>query len=154
MKNIMKIVGKTVFWLGWPVLWVYLHRSTRVRVIVVHNDRILMLKTWLSADKWSLPGGGLHRGEDPKVGVMRELKEETGIVLSVDALLDIGGGTVTHHKLKYAYMAFVAVLDSKPQTKIQHLEIAEAEWVLIKNLNSKNTSHDALEVIARWKQGR
>lgn len=38
---------------------------------------------------WTLPGGGLEHGEDPRDGVLRELMEETGLVGEVDALLDV-----------------------------------------------------------------
>lgn len=31
--------------------------------------------------KWEFPGGGLDEGEDPEVGAIRELNEETGLVL-------------------------------------------------------------------------
>lgn len=31
-----------------------------------------------SEGRWTLPGGGLNFGEDPEVGVLREVEEETG----------------------------------------------------------------------------
>lgn len=46
-----------------------------------------------SPGMWTLPGGGLEFGEDPEVGMRRELFEETGLtgevrsVLGVDSLL-------------------------------------------------------------------
>jgi ADP-ribose pyrophosphatase YjhB (NUDIX family) len=33
-----------------------------------------------AAGQWTLPGGGLAFGEDPVDGVLRELREETGLV--------------------------------------------------------------------------
>jgi len=41
------------------------------------NGTILVVKE--NQDTWSLPGGGLDHGEDPKKGILRELKEELGI---------------------------------------------------------------------------
>src|SRR5262245_1590616 len=35
---------------------------------------------------WTLPGGGLHFGEDPADGVLRELTEETGLTGRIDSL--------------------------------------------------------------------
>jgi 8-oxo-dGTP diphosphatase len=32
-----------------------------------------------AAGKWTLPGGGLHFGEHPEAGALRELAEETGL---------------------------------------------------------------------------
>ena len=36
--------------------------------------------------KWTLPGGGLKFGEDPAVGVLRELEEETGFTGEIERL--------------------------------------------------------------------
>lgn len=41
------------------------------------HNQILVLKE--NQDTWSLPGGGLDHGEDPKLGIIRELQEELGI---------------------------------------------------------------------------
>jgi ADP-ribose pyrophosphatase YjhB (NUDIX family) len=47
------------------------------RAIVLNGDQILMLYTERYHD-YTLPGGGLNEGEDPVVGMIRELQEETG----------------------------------------------------------------------------
>lgn len=36
--------------------------------------------------KWTLPGGGLKFGEDPAVGAVRELEEETGYATEIERL--------------------------------------------------------------------
>jgi ADP-ribose pyrophosphatase YjhB (NUDIX family) len=38
---------------------------------------------------WTLPGGGLDFGEDPEDAVIREFKEETGLLVKVDSLVAI-----------------------------------------------------------------
>src|SRR6478735_11335416 len=40
-----------------------------------------------SADLWSVPGGRIELGESPREAVTREVREETGLVVTVDALL-------------------------------------------------------------------
>jgi 8-oxo-dGTP pyrophosphatase MutT (NUDIX family) len=57
------------------------------RVLVVDsNDRVLLLRGTDPADPaagtwWFTPGGGLDPGETPEQGALRELAEETGLVL-------------------------------------------------------------------------
>ena len=38
---------------------------------------------------WTLPGGGIEHGEDPRAGAIRELQEETGVIGEVVDLLDV-----------------------------------------------------------------
>jgi len=38
---------------------------------------------------WTLPGGGLDHGEDPRDGAVRELAEETGLVGEITGLLEV-----------------------------------------------------------------
>ncbi len=58
-------------------------------VVVVLNPekRFLLLKRssypdqWMP-NKWSMPGGGIEEGEEPSKAAIRELKEETGLVVT------------------------------------------------------------------------
>ncbi len=47
--------------------------------------------------EWTLPGGGLQHGEDPAEGAVREVAEETGYDIAVDALLTIDSRRATSH---------------------------------------------------------
>lgn len=48
-------------------------------VAVLSGNKLLMGKR-NDNGKWTCPGGHLNKGEDPLVGALRELKEETGII--------------------------------------------------------------------------
>lgn len=54
--------------------------------IVVHDNRILLVK---EHGRYHLPGGGLDLGEDPKDGVIREVREETGSTVADPELIDL-----------------------------------------------------------------
>jgi 8-oxo-dGTP diphosphatase len=52
------------------------------------KGRILVLEhTYRKKTPWGLPGGWLHADESPERGLRREVFEETGLDVSVDALL-------------------------------------------------------------------
>jgi ADP-ribose pyrophosphatase YjhB (NUDIX family) len=54
-----------------------------VSVIVTNlGGDVLLLKHSYGPDVWSLPGGGLGRGEDPLDAARREVREELGIELA------------------------------------------------------------------------
>jgi 8-oxo-dGTP diphosphatase len=57
---------------------------------LIQNDdgRILVLEhTYRKDVPWGLPGGWLKQAETPEVGLAREVLEETGLQVRVDALL-------------------------------------------------------------------
>jgi 8-oxo-dGTP diphosphatase len=56
---------------------------------IIFNDKneILLFKHTYRAHSWSLPGGYLKGGEHPREGLEREIKEESGLVVSVDKSL-------------------------------------------------------------------
>jgi ADP-ribose pyrophosphatase YjhB (NUDIX family) len=94
---------------------------------IIFNDKneVLLFKHTYRSHSWSLPGGYLKSGEHPRESLEREIKEESGLVVSVDeslktrtdrdsARLDmcytgvlIGGDFVpTHEVSEYGFFAF------------------------------------------------
>src|SRR3989304_5684881 len=53
---------------------------------IIFNDKneILLFKHVYRSHAWSLPGGYLKSGEHPREALEREIKEESGLVVSVD----------------------------------------------------------------------
>lgn len=61
-------------------------------VICEDGDGRLLLSRWIGYEDgpaWSLAGGGLDPVEDPRQGALREVFEETGYVVELDALLGV-----------------------------------------------------------------
>ena len=52
-------------------------------VIIKDDGALLLLRSTGQkfSGKWDLPGGYIHVGEDPKDGLIREVEEETGVML-------------------------------------------------------------------------
>jgi 8-oxo-dGTP diphosphatase len=71
-----------------------------------------------AAARWTLPGGGLERGETPEAAAVREIHEETGYHATLERLLGLdslhvpasqrlGGATRDLHFLRVIYLARV-----------------------------------------------
>jgi 8-oxo-dGTP diphosphatase len=57
-----------------------------VKGVVVHRDRVLLLLN--ERDEWDLPGGRPDAGEDHRAALQREVREETGLAVTIGSALD------------------------------------------------------------------
>jgi len=62
-----------------------------VGVLVIRDGQILLVRRAVLPEigKWSLPAGFLDRGEDPREVAVREAREETGLTVKVNSLVDV-----------------------------------------------------------------
>lgn len=70
---------------------------------------------------WSIPGGGVGRGEDPAVALMREYQEELAMSVTVVTPL-----TVERTYLGHVDIAFLCTSDAEPTVSSD--EILAAQW--------------------------
>lgn len=62
--------------------------NIRITGILIENNEILLVQQKLSDKRnWSLPGGRLERGETLSQGLIREMKEETGLDVEIVRML-------------------------------------------------------------------
>lgn len=62
--------------------------NIRITGILIENNEILLVQQKLSDKRnWSLPGGRLERGETLSQGLIREMKEETGLDVEIIRML-------------------------------------------------------------------
>src|SRR5262245_42604116 len=54
--------------------------SLGVKALIINAADEVLLVEHTYIDGWHLPGGGVSKGESPKEAVIREVREETGLV--------------------------------------------------------------------------
>lgn len=93
---------------------------------VVERDGSVLLARWVGSDppRWTLPGGGLDHGEDPRDAALREVEEETGYRVELRRLLTVEsfrqlvhrpGGPVDHQTIAVVYTAEVVGGELRPE---------------------------------------
>ncbi|MBC7581787.1 NUDIX hydrolase [Aeromicrobium sp.] len=92
---------------------------------------------------WSLPGGGIKRGELPAAAAARELFEELGITVDVQAIHLLGTQHSGGFGIRYMAWFFQVQLLEKPPLTLQKHEVCAAEWLEVSTVHQ--TPH-ALEV--------
>lgn len=57
------------------------------RALILHQDRLLLVNAWGGgqSDLWCAPGGGVEAGASLPENLAREVFEETGLTVAVDA---------------------------------------------------------------------
>jgi mutator protein MutT len=78
-----------------------------VGAVIVHEGRVLLVRRGNEPMKghWTLPGGLLELGESLSDGVMREVREETGLNVEVVELIDLLERIHRHEtRVRYHYV--------------------------------------------------
>jgi 8-oxo-dGTP pyrophosphatase MutT (NUDIX family) len=147
MRRFLQFVGTVVFFCAWVAFWVYFKVGRdRTRIVLLHDDKVLVMKQWISPGKWHLPGGGTHKGESMAGGAARELYEETRLRLDPRQLRHVGRATYRRFGHKFDYQVFVARVAST-SVRAQRIEVSELAWVRPGELRSNNSSPDTLKAL-------
>jgi len=101
-----------------------------VGALVFHPDgkRILLVKASRGFTKgmWNIPGGFVTYAESPEEGMVREMEEETGLVVRLEKLLGVFTQKFgsPYYMRGHMYLAHAATVG----LRLQMDEIADAQW--------------------------
>lgn len=147
-------IGIGLYWLLLPAIWLYAKiTKPRARVLLIHGDQVLVVKNWLSAGVWALPGGGLEGAEMAIDAAVREVSEELGIAIVPKQLLPLGEyRAVEPGYLVSKYYLFAAELSEKPSLRLAQTEIMAADWMDMQQLTTakKGVGTTVKQSIAVW----
>jgi 8-oxo-dGTP pyrophosphatase MutT (NUDIX family) len=80
-------------------------------VVILTTERELLLCHVTGQSHWDLPKGGIDFGESPIDAAVRETREETGLELSPEALLDLGRLPYTNKKNLHLFATVMPRID-------------------------------------------
>ncbi|MCA9581701.1 MAG: 8-oxo-dGTP diphosphatase MutT [Myxococcales bacterium] len=106
-----------------------------VAAAVIERDGAILLTQRLAgahlAGLWEFPGGKVEEGEDPTNTVVRECREECGIEIAVNGILD-----VTFHAYPEKNVLLLFYRCRLLSGEVQHLGVADHVWCSIEDLDA------------------
>ena len=110
-----------------------MNSAIAVKGFIINNGKLLLIKRRSNdvhfPGVWEIPGGRLTPGEDPYLGLKREIKEESGLEvtvllpLSINYFVRADGQTIT---------AIVFVCKTNQENIVLSEEHTEYQWVSLK----------------------
>jgi ADP-ribose pyrophosphatase YjhB (NUDIX family) len=107
---------------------VYASSKPTAGALCVDRGRVLLTRRAFEPFKghWDIPGGFLEEGEDPREGLKRELREETGLEVEPERFLGIwldryGGDSTAEATLNLYWTARVVAGEPRPADDVSEL---------------------------------
>lgn len=126
------------------------HKHIGVYALIIDNNSILLIKKTRGpyTGKLDLPGGSLEFGEKPLEGLARELKEETGLSIKNQKLVDFLTHTVIYKdnnkEIQMYHLGIIYEVEVSSTDTLKSTGDGEdsngAIWVKIAEIDYKNLS--------------
>ncbi|MBO4475084.1 MAG: NUDIX domain-containing protein [Clostridiales bacterium] len=114
---------------------------TACRGLVVKNGKLLLSYETVT-DQYMIPGGGLEDGEDEKTCLIREMEEETGLLVAPsDCLLEIDE---YYEEWKFVSRYFICKVTGEGKISMTEREIEvgmEPRWLPIEEITEIFSKH-------------
>lgn len=126
--------------------------------IIVHEDKILLVNT-KSTGNWFFPGGAIELGERVEAALKREIKEETGIEITIKKFFKFHENFFYYdpwdkafHNLSFIYLCTPKTFELSDAKNEKRDEAEKPQWIPIENLNPQDFQDFAAEIFQEYLQ--
>lgn len=143
----MKFLGRALFIILLPLVRLFIRHTSRAYVIIESRNQVLMAKGWFGRQLWQLPGGGASRKETNLQAAVRELKEETGLVIDPALCQPVISGRWQTDRLGHSYEIFYCRMAEPLPVKTRRPELIDCRWIHTYELSQDNCAQDVLRAL-------
>lgn len=126
-------------------------KTSVVACIIDEQERVLLTRRCIEpfCGQWVMPGGKVDHGEPLLQALHREVREEVGIEIHIDGLLDVYehvalGDNNDHYVILY-YRAHPVTQQLQPNA----MEVTEAHWVAAGQLTGYDMTPGTRHILAQ-----
>jgi ADP-ribose pyrophosphatase YjhB (NUDIX family) len=124
-----------------------------VGAVIVKQNRVLLIRRGQPPllGEWSLPGGILECGETLREGTLREVREETGLVVEVGEMLGVYERVIRSEdaRVRYHYVLIDFLCRPVAGELKAASDAADAEWFSREELPALKLAYDANDVVRK-----
>lgn len=105
-------------------------KTSVVACIIDEEQRILLTRRNIPPffGQWVMPGGKIDHGESIESALVREVKEEVGLQVKIDKLVDIYEHLAIGQKKDHYIILYYRAKALNFELKLNHDELSEAIW--------------------------
>jgi len=122
-----------------------------VGAVIFNNEKVLLVKRGKEPGygKWSIPGGAVELGETLKEGLLREVKEETGLEVEIGGMVEVLDWVSRdeNDRIKYHYVLVDFWCKSHSAEVNPSSDVLDARWVQLSEAPNYDLPWAAFEVI-------
>jgi ADP-ribose pyrophosphatase YjhB (NUDIX family) len=116
-----------------------------VGALIVKNGKLLLIKRAAKPGqgRWSIPGGLVELGERVQDAVVREVKEECGLDIEVERLVDVFDSITRDEKgrIQYQFVVVNFLAEIRGGTLKNADDVLEAKWVPLDEVEQYNLTN-------------
>lgn len=125
----------------------------------IHKEgKVLMIKRKFEPNKgrWSLPGGLLEVGEDPEEAAKREVREELGLEVAVEGLLQVANEVIpdASGKVRYHFVLVDYLMKPLGDKITLNEESEEYAWFEPSAVEGINTTNNTRLIVKKYLEMR
>ncbi len=99
------------------------------KALLIKDGKVLITRD-SGDDVWELPGGRLDEGEEPKEGILREIREELGVEGKIEGIFQVRAMYHPRDKADILVVYYIiSLVDETAEFKVDPEEVAEMAWV-------------------------
>ncbi len=131
---------------------------TRATALIIQDEKILLIHRINNGEEyWVFPGGGIEKGETPEEAVVREVKEETGLIFFNYERQDYKIGDDNTNTDNIFFLGKVEdgeiVLGGPEAHQDPKVNQYHPQWVQLKKINDLNLYPESIKIIIQKKHG-